>query len=417
MRNLFDQYDQPENRLSHALAVCLNEDRAFLHRFVAWLGVEPPVRATKLLVAEQSLPGDPPEAEEQAERKGLPDIVIHDGAAWCLLIESKVQAALTDDQLRRHERTLRRRGFEHVGRVVLTKAGVSTRRAIALTWAGLYEWLGKDGTRTEWSERLRSYLRAAEVRLAHEEYLTEGTLTMFDGFLFSADNPYTYGEGKRLLKLAIAELRKNRVLKALGIDPAAPGRSAITGRGQRSVWDFLSLADRPKRGLFTSYPHLTLAVHADHLEVAITVPNGVVRTVRRRLIDLGADGLIEMNAQIMKRGRWIMSRGGWIHAYAVQRHFVSQRSLGITDARMEFKLETCQSRGTGRIKRQPEWVKMFAELLHKKRSNIQFGYIVHLPWATKGLDSRDSLAVIAKSWHAFKPLLDTVRGNPRRVRD
>jgi hypothetical protein len=43
-----------------------------------------------LVIVEQSLPGDVPQSEEQAERKGLPDIVIHDDAAWCLLIESKV---------------------------------------------------------------------------------------------------------------------------------------------------------------------------------------------------------------------------------------------------------------------------------------------------------------------------------------
>ena len=30
MRNLFDQYDEPENRLSHALAICLHEDRTAL---------------------------------------------------------------------------------------------------------------------------------------------------------------------------------------------------------------------------------------------------------------------------------------------------------------------------------------------------------------------------------------------------
>ncbi len=96
----------------------------------------------------------------------------------------------------------------------------------------------------------------------------------------------------------------------MGADSAAPGRSAITGRGQGAVWDFLSLVDRPKRGSFTSYPHLTLSVQADHLS----------------------------------------------------------------------------------------------------------GYVVHLPWGTKGLNSRTSLRLIAESWRAMKPLLDTVRGTPRRVR-
>lgn len=411
MRNVFDQYDQPENRLSHALAVCLHEDRPLLCGFLAWVGVKPPARARQLMIAEQSLPGDPPETEDEAERKGLPDIVIHDGAAWCLLIESKVQAVLTHDQLARHERTLRHRGFEQVRRVALTKAGVrAPRETIALTWSGLYEWLGTNGRGSEWSERLRSYLRTAEVRLAHEEYLTEGTLTMFDGFPFSPENLYTYGEGKRLLKLAMAELRKDRSLRALGMDPKAPGRGAITGRGGNHVWDFLSLVDRPKRGAFTSYPHLALSVHADHLEAAITIPNGVIRPVRSRLLDLAPEGLVSLNAKILRRARRLLSRGAWVQAYALQRHYLGQRSSAITDARMDFKLETSQLRYVGRVKRQPEWVGVFAELLRRKRSNIQFGYVVYLPWGTKGIDSRQSLRLIAESWGAMKPLLDAVRG-------
>lgn len=127
MRNIFDQYRQPENRLTHALAVCLHEDRTLLRRFLAWAGVKPAARAQELAIAEQTLPGDAPATEEEAERKGLPDIVVHDGTTWCLLIESKVQAALTDDQLARHERTLRRRGFEQIHRVALTKASATAR--------------------------------------------------------------------------------------------------------------------------------------------------------------------------------------------------------------------------------------------------------------------------------------------------
>jgi hypothetical protein len=410
MRSVFDQYDQPENRLSHALAVCLNEDRALLRAFLVWVAVKPPTRAGALTIAEQSLPGDAPEVEEEAERQGLPDIVIHDGTAWCLLVESKVQAALTDEQLRRHERTLRRRGFEQVHRLALTKAGVrAPRDTIALTWSELYRWLGTRVRRSEWSERLRSYLRAAEVRLAQEKYLTEGTLTMFDGFPFSSENPYTYGEGKRLLKLAMAELRRDRSLRALGMDPKAPGRGAITGRGGSGVWDFLSLVNRPKRGAFTRYPHLTLGVNAEHLEVAVTIPNGVIGPVRRGLIALGPVGLIALNARILRRARRLLSRGAWVQAYALQRHFLGQRSSGIRDARLEFSLETSQPRGIGWVKRQPEWVGLFAELLRRKRSNIQFGYVLYLPWGTKGIDSRESLRLIAQSWGAMKPLLDAVR--------
>ena len=108
MRNVFDQYQQPENRLTHALAVCLDEDRSLLGAFLSWLGVRPPTSAAAaLLVNEQSLPGDPPDDEDDTERRGLPDLVVHDGDAWCLLLESKVQARLTEEQLMRHERAVR----------------------------------------------------------------------------------------------------------------------------------------------------------------------------------------------------------------------------------------------------------------------------------------------------------------------
>jgi hypothetical protein len=89
MRNVFDQYSQPENRLTHALGVCLNEDRALLREFLAWIDVRPPKSPHALLVEEQRLPGDEDERdsrgevtdEREAERRGRPDLVIHGGAA------------------------------------------------------------------------------------------------------------------------------------------------------------------------------------------------------------------------------------------------------------------------------------------------------------------------------------------------
>ncbi|MDP3767880.1 MAG: hypothetical protein Q8S13_07680, partial [Dehalococcoidia bacterium] len=205
-----------------------------------------------------------------------------------------------------------------------------------------------------------------------------------------------------------------RSLRALGMDPKASGRGAITGRGENAVWDFLSLVDRPKRGAFTGYPHLTLDVHADHLGVAITIPNGVIRRVRRRLGELGPEGLIALSAKILRRARRVLSRGAWVQAYATQRHYLGQRSPAITDARISFKLETSQPRRVGRVKRQPEWVGLFAELLRRKRSNIQFGYVLYLPWGTRGIDSRESLRLISESWGAMKPLLDALRGTSNR---
>jgi hypothetical protein len=238
---------------------------------------------------------------------------------------------------------------------------------------------------------------------------------MFDGFLFSAENPYTYREGKRLLKLVMQELRREPSVKALGIDAKAPGRSAITGSRQSGVWDFIPLRDRPRNGLFTTFPHLTLSLDADRVEAAITIPNGVMPAVRRRVADLGADGLTKLNARIVKLARRIVRAGGSLQAYAVQRHYRSQRSVGIVDARVTFRLETSLPRN-GPIKQQLAWIQLFANLLGKRGANIQFGYTVHLPLELTGMETRQSVRWIADSWCALAPLLDVLRGAERRPR-
>lgn len=412
MRNIFDQYSQPENRLTHALAVCLHEDPVLLGQFLQWVSIDGAPKAHDLVVVEQSLPGEAPRSEEEADARGLPDFVIHDGEDWCLLVESKIQARLTGDQLDRHARTLRRRGFSRVSCVALTVAGVHVPTGVmGRSWSGLYEWLGGAGGGRMWPERLRDYLRVAEIRLTREGYLTEGTLTMFDGFKFSADNPYTYDESKRLLKLAMAALRSDARLRALGMDPEGEGRGAITGRGGSFVWDFLALLDRPAHGGFTAYPHLTLSLHTDDVEIAVTIPNGVISSVRRRLSGLGEEGLRQLNGRILAEAKPVIVHGGSVEAYALQRHYRTQRSPATTDARMLFNLETSQPSRSGLVKHQPEWLALFAALLKgTPRSNIQFGYVVRLPWTVPALRSRTALDVIARGWCSLAPLLGVIRG-------
>ena len=100
MRNLFDQYEQPENRLTHALMVALNEDRALLAGFIKWVTPHSsPVGS--LDVIEQSWPRETEPADleleecsENRNKKGLPDGCIHDNEGWALLIESKIAAAV-----------------------------------------------------------------------------------------------------------------------------------------------------------------------------------------------------------------------------------------------------------------------------------------------------------------------------------
>jgi hypothetical protein len=59
LRNIFDQYVQSENRVTHALMTALQEDRKLLGLFLRELvGVKPPCRASELTVIEQQYPDE-----------------------------------------------------------------------------------------------------------------------------------------------------------------------------------------------------------------------------------------------------------------------------------------------------------------------------------------------------------------------
>jgi hypothetical protein len=254
MRNVFDQYSEPENRLTHALASALAEDPRLLSSFVRHLARMRPPGSTKLRIIEQGLPGEPEVSEEEADRRGLPDICIHDSEGWAVLVESKVAAPLRQEQLERHLRTAQRRGFG--GASVLAIAMEAPKRPLRdgiafVSWPDVYRWAGGRGRESNWARRLREYMEVAEARMVNDGYLREGTLTEFCGFPFDEDRPFSYIEAKRVLRLAMKGLRgRGSLRRKARADLEAEGRSAITGKkGGRGVWDFIPLQGTPKNGI------------------------------------------------------------------------------------------------------------------------------------------------------------------------
>ncbi|MDE0001148.1 MAG: hypothetical protein OXQ29_00445 [Rhodospirillaceae bacterium] len=301
MRNVFDQYLQPENRLTHALATALHEDPELLRSFVCWTLRQPLRGVEQLEIVEQRLPGEP--EREEHEASGIPDAWIHDGQDWCLLIESKIASPLEDDQLQRHMRTAGRRGFTSVNLLAIDVAeqkGTLPSGARFRRWSEVYEWLIRKAPTSAWARMTAHYFEVAERKLSHEGYLREGTLTTFTGFAFGRNEPYSYLEAKRLLRLAMGELRRRRDLAdVLGIDPDGKGRGAITGSQGDGVWDYLPLVGAPAK--FVEYPHLTLSVQSSRLVTIVSVPNGILPKFRRRIVDLGPDGFVGLAREIGER--------------------------------------------------------------------------------------------------------------------
>lgn len=420
MRNPFDQYLNPENRLTHALLTCLSMDSRVLRRFVLWANCDAPP-AARLEVLEQSLPGRELDvSEEDAERRGLPDGCITDGAGWGLLIESKFAAAVSADQLCRHLRTAARHGLDKPILLLLTVGEVKQWLPAEVTvrrWSEVYSWLIRERSRSVWARLAAEYLEVAEARGVEQEYLQEGALTVFTGIPFRLKDPYTYSQAKRLLGLLLEELRKDkRLQRELGADPESKGRGAITGRTAQGVWDFISLKSSARSQVFTRHPHLTVGIRDSRLEVYVTIPNGVAAHVRRGIL---GESLEDFEALI---GKVTGLLGAALRRYpgatpmivVVQRRYPTQRSPAIIDANLRFDPRTAfpDSRRVARgVKLQPQWLSVTYGLLKNRQSNLQFQIGADFSYeqcqvvATAGV--REAAVEV---WLACKPLLEAVRG-------
>ena len=424
MRNLFDQYNHPENRLTHSLVSSLANDPFLLKKFIRWAtGEQSP--GSQLTVVEQALPGEEePGNEEESERRGLPDGWIFDGNGWCLIIESKIESPLGRDQLERHRRTAERRGFTNICLLALVtdipKSGLLNKTVTIRRWAELYCWLLEEKNRSEWARRLASYMEVLEQKLVRDNYLRGGTLTVFSGIKFGKDEPYNYHEAKRVLRLAMDELRKRRDLKNdLGMDSQSEGRSAITGRAGTRIWDFLRLTQAREAASFTEFPHLTLSIQQEQLLAIVTVPHGIRGKFRRNLLAGGRDGFCGVFRMLLNNfSKSLKGVGGaapWVEI--VQRRYPTQREEPIIDARMQFDLRTAFEghRTVGNsVKVQHQWLEATYEALAAKNSNLQLGVGAIFRYERcPDVHTPKILNHVARVWLGCKPLIDTLIGSRR----
>jgi hypothetical protein len=412
MRNIFNQYSQPENRLTHALACTLEHDRDLLRPFLMWLKLGPVPPKQTLRITEQQVPGVMVTPDD-GEGAGLPDLCVFNDDGWAALFESKVQAKVAAGQLHRHLKTAARYGYEAAHLVVISVDGVADRLprgARHVVWRDLFVWFRKRADRSFWARQFVDYMQDFEKRMLADDYGIRGTITMFDGLRFDAENPYTYREGKRLIRLLGDELQNRKDLRDIGIDPKGNRRPAITGRAGSRVWDFLPLEAARGSQNFTAHPHLTLGIGDDHADASITVPNGVQGGFRTKLRDLGEGGFRELLAEVNQNLARVLRQAPKAKpvAYAMQRHYPSQRSHGIIDGRISADLRTAVRNGGGGVKHQPEWVIAIYSLLTNKRSNIQFGISVQFPYDIPKIRTPKAVDLFAESWIAASPLLDFV---------
>ena len=419
MRNVFDQYSQPENRLTHALMTALHEDRGLLVLFLREIaGVKPPAASNSLSVSVQQLPETSPVSEEEAERRGIPDGWIYSvEAEWCVVIESKVLIRLNADQIERHRRMAQRLGFTKAFVIAITTEEVARqrvagdRRLKVLEWREVYVWLRRHSDR-EWARRTAEYMEVAEARMIMDQQFVRGALTRFSGVPFSDDHPYTYLEAKRILRLVFDELRARKDLREhLKIDPRAPGRGSITGSRDNFVWNFLSLRGDAEKN-FTSRPHLSIGLGTQHLAAMVTIPDKVEGRVRRGLREIGEEEFAALLARVVANLRPLLRAepGAVPPFHALQRRWPHRRAKANTDAEIRFDLRTIPG-VTGKPKKQPLWLSAaYGAFVDKRGANYEFQIGVDFDYAKcPSLRKPSATDLIAQAWLGCKPFVDLVR--------
>jgi hypothetical protein len=96
----------------------------------------------------------------------------------------------------------------------------------------------------------------------------------------------------------------------------------------------------------------------------------------------------------------------------VQRHYLSQRSPPVHDARLVFDLRTAVKSRPSRVKQQPQWLEASYEALARKRSNLQLGIGAILPYEDGSLHSKGILDAIAAVWIACDPWINSILNGP-----
>jgi hypothetical protein len=420
LRNVYDQYVQPENRLTHALLVSLDADSRLLRDFLRSF-VKINVPGDRLTVVEQSLPGEPDIlTRDEEQQRGLPDGWIYTEAGWTLLIESKFAAKPDARQVSGHIRIAKSRGATEIRLLWLTVTPIHGRLATGIVnrqWSDLYIWLSGRAAQSDWAKRAAEYFEIAEARADMNEYMKVGTLTQFAGIPFDAEHPYAYVQAKRVLGLLRDRLANRRDLaRILGADPSHTGRGAITGRASTHVWDFVALQDLKGSKSFTQHPHLTLGITNARLEAYVTIPDKIRSRLRTQLLgseyEHFADLMQQTTGRLVKALRKV--KGSRPEIGVIQRRYPSQRAAPIVDADIRLDPRTAfpprRGMAGSQVKYQPQWLKAAYSALAARRSNLQLQVGAVFPYdRCEAVHHPQIEAAVANVWIACKPLIAAAR--------
>ena len=234
--------------------------------------------------------------------------------------------------------------------------------------------------------------------------------TAFNGFPFR-DVDFGYSEGKKILGLAMDELRKRARLREIGIDPDRSGRRIHNDGG--SVWDVLVF---DVTETWRTSPHLTLGVGSEYVSAMVTLPNKAPAKYRKSLIKLNEQGFRRMVGKVLEEMGSVLSicPGMEPRLRVRQRRRPSPSEHPLMDALIDVDLRTCIDEDDA-VKFQPQWIDAAFDALGNKKANLELQIGAKFPYRTCAAMANHPLSInlVVSAWVSCKPYIDALFGIPK----
>ena len=426
IRNIFDQYDHAENRLTHALVQVLAHDPQLASDFISFATGTLPPRDATISLSCQVLPGEDNREladEDDADRRGIPDAWVYDERSrWAVVMECKVTAPLESDQLHRHLSTARRR-FDNPSLLVITpgespppeiRTLAASSRVAWASWPQVFGFFATRGPGHLVADFV-NYMRVLEARLMANGY--DGPpLTQFTGVPFGPDYAYSEGEAKVVLRALMSELRP-RLAASRILPPTSPlGRPAMAGS-----WDIVRFSFASAEHPFTRYPHLTVSLEDKLALVQLVLPNNAQAEFWHPIRTCSMTQLLDVLTAVAERirpVRRLLGKAIWepqLKFRIKQRHFYAMREPTL-DADLQFNVDTlldARHKLTPSVRTVPAWLEAVHVILtQSRRANFEANLQALFPYSNESIcKTPDFVDALVKCSEAFAPFLSLIRSS------
>ena len=417
MRNIFDQYSEPENQLTHALMCVLAFDSKDCKAFCRWvLKVH---RIPKTLEAgEQGAGVKLGNRKPLEEKRGIPDGFIQSKKdKWILLIESKVAAGLTADQLKRHKKSAQNRGYKTIHLIVITvEKGLplsAPKDTINLTWEHIYSYFyahpGKLGKHlTDYMETLERKWTANEKE--GRRYMKNGCITKFTGISFRDPDDFNQADADRLIKLCFKDIRSKKAGRIPGADfNETAKRHAISGG-----WNFIPVNEM-KGAKHTTFPHYMMSIQSERVVVSVVLPNSLKTQFRNNLKKMGFPEFRNLLEAIVKNMAKVSRNRPGFQPYfeTLQRRYKSIKSKPIIHSRIEGDIRVFFPNIGKKQHVSPSPIELkniYDAIFKKKGANIQVLFGMSAPIG-QGVVAKPQLTdAVLEIWKTLTPLVSICLG-------